>query len=206
MWPQFYRTFEEYQYIFIYHVDALVFSDQLARWCEAGWDFIGAPWIPCADTPWVKTAAVGNGGFTLMRIESVLQVIYNRYRAEPASYWSDLLTRNGERLSVVFRALDRVRRRFPSSRIANRLLEDWRVSQAPGAHGRPNDFFWAFEAVRYLPSFKVATVEEALQFAFEAAPRTCFALNKNRMPFGCHAWTRFDRAFWEPHLVDAAGG
>ena len=43
MWPGFYRTFANYQYILIYHLDSLVFSDDLIRWCDAGWDYIGAP-------------------------------------------------------------------------------------------------------------------------------------------------------------------
>jgi hypothetical protein len=47
----------------------------------------------------------------------------------------------------------------------------------------------------------VASVDEALRFAFEAAPRECFERNGRRMPFGCHAWEKFDRGFWEPFLL-----
>jgi hypothetical protein len=55
--------------------------------------------------------------------------------------------------------------------------------------------------VRYLSEFKAAKVEERLRFVFEAAPRHCFELNHGQMPFACHAWTKFDRGFWEPHLL-----
>src|SRR5262249_34685566 len=76
--PEFYRTFEDYTYILIYHLDSLVLSDDLARWCLAGWDYIGAPWMPCDDTPWVREPRVGNGGFTLMHVGCVLRVLTNR--------------------------------------------------------------------------------------------------------------------------------
>jgi hypothetical protein len=33
------------------------------------------------------------------------------------------------------------------------------------------------------------------------APRLCFELNGRKLPFGCHAWQRYDRGFWEPYLL-----
>ena len=58
------------------------------------------------------------------------------------------------------------------------------------------DHFWSDAAINYLPEFKIASVETGLRFAFEVAPRLCFRLNNNQLPFGCHAWARYDRAFW----------
>lgn len=201
LWPGFYRTFENYEFILIYHLDSLVLVDAMAQWCQRDFDYIGAPWLPCSDTPWVKEARVGNGGFTLMKVEAVLKVLYNRYRIEPASYWLDILMRNSSRLRHFFWALERLQRLFPRSRLINRPLEDLRKSEKPGIYGCNNDFFWSFQAAEYLPEFKIPTVEEALYFAFEAAPRRCFELTGGQMPFGCHAWTKFDRSFWEPHLL-----
>jgi hypothetical protein len=74
------------------------------------------------------------------------------------------------------------------------------MTQNPGIHGRNNDYFWSYDAPRYW-SFRIAPVDEALQFAFEAAPRLCFELNHRRLPFGCHAWMKFDREFWKPYLL-----
>ena len=42
--------------------------------------------------------------------------------------------------------------------------------------------------------------ERALDFAFEVAPRRMLELNGHRLPFGCHAWERCDRAFWAEQL------
>jgi hypothetical protein len=201
MWPGFYRAFRDYEYILIYHLDSLVFSDQMMEWCRAGYDYIGAPWLPCPETPWVKEPRVGNGGFSLMKVESVLKVLYNRYRVEPASYWGDMLVRNQHRLELLFRFLRKLRTLFPESRIINRPLEDLYKSENHDFLGLNNDYFWSFQAGKFLPEFRIAEVREGLRFAFEAAPRTCFELARGRFPFGCHAWTKFDRSFWEPHLV-----
>ena len=203
MWPRFYRRFKKYEYILIYHLDSLVLSDDLARWCDAGWDYIGAPWLPCVDTPWVEQPHVGNGGFTLMRVASVLQVLHNRHRQMPITYWADIATRNGRYLRPVFKTLEWLADYFPKSTVLARCVRVWQASENPAEHAYNNDMFWSFQAVRYLSTFKVATVDEGLQFAFEASPRKCFELNGRQLPFGCHAWTKFDRQFWQPHLLPA---
>ena len=45
MSEQFYRAFEGYEYILIYQLDCLVFSNALEEWCRKGYDYIGAPWF-----------------------------------------------------------------------------------------------------------------------------------------------------------------
>nr|MCU0749640.1 aminopeptidase N C-terminal domain-containing protein [Akkermansiaceae bacterium] len=73
----------------------------------------------------------------------------------------------------------------------------------PTQFNRNNDIFWSDMAVRYVPEFRVATLEEGLSFAFEVSPTTCLEMNGGKMPFGCHAWGRYDKSFWEPYLVSA---
>ena len=200
-WPGLYKAFLDYDFIFFYHLDALAFSDQLEQWCDAGFDYIGPPWLTCSDTPWVTRARVGNCGFCLMRVESALKALRNRYRASPSMLWLDLFTRNCDRLGPVIDLLRWLQPRFPVSKLVNRPLEELDKMQNPGPHNVNTDIFWSDRAIRYLPEFKVASFEEGLKFGFEAAPRTCLELNGGRMPFGCHAWPRYDRKFWEPFLI-----
>ncbi len=199
--PLLYRTFEDYRYIMIYHLDSLVFSDQMARWCATDLDYIGAPWLPCEDSPWVTRARVGNTGFGMMKVDAALKVLHNRYRMEPATYWLDMFTRNSRRVAPLVRLLRRVPRGFPGSRVAGRLVSEWDIMMDPSPHNRNGDVFWSDKAVRYDPGYKVASLEQGLEFAFEVAPRKCFELNGGKLPFGCHAWERYDREFWEPHLL-----
>lgn len=196
--PTFYEAFRKYRYILIYQLDALVFSDQLLEWCATDLDYIGAPWLQCADSPWVGRPRVGNGGFSLRKVPSFLSVLTSdKYWIDPDVYW--------ERIAAgrpwYARWAHRPRKWFKHIKRFNgvkREVEQWHLRQ----DGTKNeDHFWSDEAARYDPDFKVASFDVGLRFAFEVAPRHCFELNKHRLPFGCHAWPRYDRSFWEPHLL-----
>ena len=191
----FYRAFLDYEFVFFYHFDSLVFSDQLADWCERDIDYIGPPWIKCEDSPWVDRPRVGNGGFTLLRVDAALKALTARYMERPSSYWFDLFTAYAPPWLV--KVLERNEWFWP----AKRLMQEWREVHNPNAHNRNNDMFWSDFAKLFDPDFKVASLEDGLRFAFEVSPKTCLEMNGGRMPFGCHAWGRYDRAFWEPHLV-----
>lgn len=52
--------------------------------------------------------------------------------------------------------------------------------------------------------FRVAPMEIALQFAFERQVKKCFEKNNCQLPFGCHAWARYDAEFWKLH-IEACG-
>lgn len=203
--PRFYRAFSDYRYIFFYHLDALVFADELKEWCAAGYDFIGPPWIPCQDTPWIKQPHVGNGGFALLNTRAALAVLNQRYQQNPARYWADVFTQNGHLTRPLYEFLHRLNRRFPHVHGIKRAVDEWQEAQNPIRSRRNNDVFWGTKAVRFLPSFKVAPFEAGLRFGFEAAPSTCFELNGRKLPFGCHAWARYDRKFWEPFLLPRPG-
>jgi len=62
------------------------------------------------------------------------------------------------------------------------------------------DFFWSSIAKRLIPGFTIPDTKTALKFAFEEHPEKCFELNGNTLPFGCHAWEKFNTPFWAPHL------
>jgi Protein of unknown function (DUF5672) len=199
--PAFYEAFTDYRFVFIYHLDSLVFSDQLKDWCERDFDYIGPPWIRCNDSPWVKKPRVGNGGFTLMKVESVLKVLYNRYRAEPLRYWEDRFAGLLKTMQAVLRRPRRLAPNWLRGPITQPFRKSLQRMDDVEVYGRANDVFWSFRAVKYLPDFKIPGWRTGLRFAFEAAPRHCFELNGSKLPFGCHAWTRYDRSFWEPHLL-----
>ncbi|HQR16023.1 MAG TPA: DUF5672 family protein [Nitrospira sp.] len=196
--PTFYEAFKAYRYVLIYQLDALVFSDRLLEWCARDWDYVGAPWLPCADSPWVGTSRVGNGGFSLRKVSSFLRVLSSdAYWVDPEVYWQRIASNR----PWYVRSINLPRKWFKQIKRFNnvkRELERW--------HLRPDgtkneDHFWADEAVRYDSRFKVAPFQVGLDFAFEVVPRHCFEMNQHRLPFGCHAWPRYDRSFWEPYLL-----
>lgn len=176
---KYYEAFADYEYILIYQIDSLVFADQLETWCQKGYDFIGAPWIKenmlkRYDYP----DAVGNGGFSLRKVKNFLKVI-DRARQTPLELAMNLM------------------RAAPSPR---NMRQAWQNSAAERT-ALNEDRFWAFEAKKYYPEFKIPSVAEGLKFAFELNPKKCFELNHKELPFGAHAFGKYDRGFWKPHLL-----
>lgn len=190
--PHFYKAFSDYKYILIYQLDALVFSDQLMEWCAADFDYIGAPWLNTETVPEDGFSRVGNGGFCLRKVESVLKVLRAPGTVvDPDVYWEGFCTGK----SKLSRFVNLPRKYLKRLEIFNGV---WWYRLRPRD---AEDIFWGYMAQRLDPQFKIASVEEGLRFAFEFAPRYCFEQNNRQLPFGCHAWNKHDREFWEPYLL-----
>ncbi len=188
----FYQAFQDYRFILIYQLDSLVFADRLAEWCETDFDYVGAPWLADPTVPEQGFSRVGNGGFCLRRIASCLRVLESRrYLERRVGFLRDLL-----RAPLPDLAPRRLLKRARVLREAQRGVGIYAKSYTLN-----EDRFWSDRARLFWPGFRIAPVKAALSFAFERAPGYCFQQNGGRLPFGCHAWQRWDRAFWEPHLI-----
>ncbi|MBA2380350.1 MAG: hypothetical protein H0V76_12320 [Blastocatellia bacterium] len=190
--PTFYEAFQDYEFILTYHLDALVFSDQLMEWCDRGYDFIGAPRLGQSDTPHV----VGNGGFALRKVESLLKVLRSdEYAVDPSAFWESFSA--GKSLSLQLANLPRkYLKRF---RPLNNIRRD--VAAYLREPFPCEDIFLSERATKYYPEFNFAPLEMAFRFAFDEVPRLCFEITGETLPFGCHAWHKQDRKFWEPFLL-----
>lgn len=188
----FYRAFAGYRYVLVHQLDALVFSDRLEAWCDTGHDYLGAPWLVDPEAPEKGFSRVGNGGLSLRRVGACLEVLESRrYHDGGPSLLRDLLTARLPDLAP-HRLVKRVR-----------VLREARFGAAwyAGRYTVNEDRFWSDRAALFHPRFRVAPVDVALGFSFERAPRYCCQRNGGRLPFGCHAWRRWDPAFWKPHLL-----
>ncbi len=197
----FYKVFLDYEYILIYHLDALVFSDQLTEWCLRGYDYIAPPWVKHDQTPYAGMpkfeGKVGNGGFSLRKVESFIRVINSNKRyLHPDAFWREF-SKNKSTFQKIVNLPKKYLRYLPWRNNARREIAE-KISI--------EDMFWANRGGYYYPGFTVAPVEVALQFAFECVPQYCFEINEHRLPFGCHAWEKYDRSFWEPYLLPDAIG
>lgn len=73
--PNFYRIFEEYEYILIYQLDAFVFNDRLPEFCRYGYDYWGAP-VSRFPPHWQALGLrVGNGGLSLRKVSSAIRAL-----------------------------------------------------------------------------------------------------------------------------------
>ena len=67
----FYKQFTDYEYLLIYQLDAFVFKDELIKFCNMGYDYIGAPVV---GNDW-RFFHVGNGGLSLRNIPRSLAMV-----------------------------------------------------------------------------------------------------------------------------------
>lgn len=184
----FYEKFVNYEYILIYQLDVLVFSNSLVNLCKQGYDFIGAPFF----NPVIGKLSYSidhpisgcNGGFSLRKVSSFLKVI---------DIAEKLTTRSST--DPFIRKLW-----FLKAVLTNQSHKRW-LNAPPKDYPFNEDGFWSYEAPKYYPKFKVAPFKQALKFSFEGYPRKCFDLNNHQLPFGCHAWKKYDEGFWKPYIL-----
>lgn len=65
------------------------------------------------------------------------------------------------------------------------------------------DKLFSLDARRLAPMrffIKLPHWEAALQFSFEKSPAASFELNAEELPFGCHAWEKYDPKFWKSFI------
>lgn len=177
----FYSRFDRYEYILVVQTDALVFSDQLEEWCDRNFSYIGAPWFKGVDRPELPLSflGVGNGGFSLRKVGDFVRVL------SIPRYIPNILVKAPSHFRKIYQWLRFVKHRFVFS-----------YSFFPLRPKINEDFFWGFLVPERCSFFSVPKPEEAIPFAFEVAPEYLFELNGKQLPFGCHAWEKYNPQFW----------
>lgn len=190
----FYEALTEYDYVLIYQLDCLVFSNDWKVFCNMGFDYIGAPLFHRYNNN-PKISRVGNGGLSLRRVSGFLDVLYStKYVSENLSLIRDYLTTSIPDLNE----WPYHQRWIKKMRILRAIRNG--VSWYTNHYLVNEDLFWSDRARLFNPNFKIAPIDVALKFSFDKHPRVCYEKNNYQMPFGAHAWARWDRAFWEPFL------
>lgn len=181
----FYQRFGRYEYILIVQTDGLVFADKLNQWCDRNYSYIGAPWFKGLTRPSQPLAflGVGNGGVSLRKVADFLMVLTSPEYSPPIKGRPPLHLSELPGLSGFIKKSLKFSFSFPPIRI---ILNE--------------DVFWGMVAPARCNLFKVPAPIDAVPFAFEAAPEYLFELNKYQLPFGCHAWERYNRRFWQDTL------
>ncbi len=181
----FYRSFADHSHLLIAQTDTLVISDELASWCERDVSYVGAPWFVGGSEPSLplRFSGVGNGGFSLRRLDDVVRVLASPRRIP------NIVKSRSEGIDG------------PVSWFRRFKHEYWRAyTVEPFFPSANEDLFWGVLVPAACDFFKVPSPEVATGFAFEVAPRHLYELNAQRLPFACHAWERYDRGFWEEKL------
>jgi hypothetical protein len=178
----FYQKFINYEYIFIYQLDAFIFRDELDYWCSLGYDIIGAPWFKGFDKPEEPLVFLGsgNGGCTLRKIKSCLRVLTRFSYVE-----------NPFKLFLQEKSFFNLLKNLTIQNNFHYKFNNYELNE---------DYFFSYEAAKKFKWFKICPPEKSLEFSFETAPSYLFKLNKNKLPMCCHAWGKYEYDFWKPFI------
>lgn len=189
--PFFYKKFVEFDYMLIYQPDAWLFSDNLAYWCSRNYDYIGAPFFARDANGKLTTVQGGNGGFSLRKIKTCLQVLYTwSYVVRPSENWSY----RKEKITGFFSALKQFLGFIADYTYRNNTF--FLCNTFVGNE----DIFWSVRVPKLLKWYNVASPEVAKDFSFENFPEILYELNNAKLPFGCHAWEKYNIEFWKQHI------
>ncbi|MBE6174005.1 MAG: hypothetical protein E7147_00485 [Rikenellaceae bacterium] len=160
---EFYAMYADYDYILICHTDAWIFRDELQEWCERDYDCVAAPWLrrPIYNLPLVKQYMAWRAK---RATKPTRQILYGKVG-------------NGG-LSL--------RKVASFMRVCREEKATIDCFNAESHHLYNEDVFWA--TVPH--DFRYPDAMEALHFAIDTHPRYCYKLLGEKLPFGCHSWTK----------------
>jgi hypothetical protein len=180
----FYKSFQEYEYMLIHQLDAFVFTNELEYWCNEGYDYIGAPWFAEKDPGNILDELIN-------RVKNYLYVRYNvKYKDGMPKIGKQLAGRvgNGGFSLRKIAVLIKYATEYKS------LIDHYCSLRHPWFN---EDIFWSIELNRKKKQIKIPGLKKALRFAIETRPQKALNINKNELPFGCHAWDKH-ADFWRP--------
>jgi hypothetical protein len=194
--PEFYARFREHEFMLLYQTNAFIFRDELKKWCDAGYDYVGAPFLKndAEDIETLHNWVGGNGRFSLRRIDACLDILTRcRHRRVKSTFtlWTEY--RNTNRLLSPRALAGFLARSLGLHNTFGQLIEHYPWNE---------DAFWTMEAPK-TGCFRVPSPEESAHFSLETHPRFWVEQRDGQLPMGCHAWWRYDVEFWKPHLLQA---
>ncbi|GAB3947942.1 hypothetical protein GCM10028805_21130 [Spirosoma harenae] len=183
---EFYQAFTDQEYLLIYQLDAFVFKDELAYWCQQNYDYIGAPWLRDRDsTGWVDQ--------TFFSIKQQIATWLNLKKADGVTP-REIINLNG--VGGGGFSLRRVSAMLGCLKPFEQKIAEYNSKTTDHFH---EDVFWSIEVNRYWPRLRIPDYRKALHFSVEFYPKWAIEhYNDGQLPFGCHAWNIHGLAYWRP--------
>lgn len=182
---EFYRLFDNTNYILIYQLDCWVFYDDLDKWLDESFDYIGSPFFQgfCRNTNFQFTAG-GNGGFSLRNVRKQSEILNYLYELK-AIYVLDYRNDCSRKIDLFRESIEKVRIKSFESVVS--------LFEMPDLN---EDYIWSVLIPKVFVDFKVCPPDDALNFSMEMHPRLLYEMNNCRLPMGVHAWEKYDWEFW----------
>ncbi len=189
----FYQNFLDYDRILIYQLDCYVFNDELDHWASQNYDYIGSPFFESFDLNKNKEfLGVGNGGFSLRNPQTIYRILINweRLFTYKNIVKSKFLKRKRLKLKLVLYKTISLITFFKFHTPLNEVLNKY-----------PEDVLLGLVLSREFCLLKTPSPETASKFSIEVNAKYLFEMNGKKLPFGCHAWEKYEKEFWEPYIL-----
>lgn len=189
---EFYRRFDMYEYMLICQTDVYVFRDELLAWCNKGYNYIGAPWISYKKKKnRYKFYGMGNGGFSLRKISYCLQVLnfppHLPFLTPKGVFYFSLKLKDVLLMPLRVFGVRNTLHHFIENGFKDHVFEDI--------------IFSKYAQHSWLKA-SMPSLDEAIRFSFEECPAYLFQRNGNQLPFGCHAYLKYEfERFWKNYIT-----
>lgn len=182
---ELYTRFDSYEYMLICQLDCLVFGESLEPWIRKQESFYGAllySGYTCGND-FIECQYGRNGGLSLRRVHDFLSCLEKK-RLIPLVTYRGISIRGASCLYRIRIYISRVIFCMTAGRFQAKINED---------------LFWTVCMPFIFPHFKVADQNSSMLFSMERVSREKaeeLANNRSVIPFGCHAWERYDYGMW----------
>lgn len=177
----FYDAFSNYKYILINQLDTYIFKDELCKWANSGFDYVGAPFVPDKNKYWSP----------LRRLWCKLNFYLRRYKGTNPHHSQWYQVGNG---GLCLRSVSKFQN------ITKKYKQQIEDDLSDEKDFYPEDLWLSFE-LKDDDRLKTPDWKTALHFSIECSPQKCMDIIGNKLPFGTHAWTLDKhRSFWEKYI------
>ena len=188
----------------ICQLDVWIFRDEVSYWCEKGYDYIGAPifYGYTANNFSTKIMGIGNGGFSLRKIshaKAIVSAPRNKVFLKPTKIIS--LYINTALINKSFRKRKFRMLALPLIIIAKCIGFNNTLKYYIDNHLNEDLIFGSWSAAAWGMKVNLPEIKEAIKFAFEVHPEILYKEANNHLPFGCHAYLKWDySSFWSKYI------
>ncbi len=200
----FYQRFDGYEYMLICQLDAWIFRDELSYWCSKGYDYIGAPiFYGYSSKRFSKRImGVGNGGFSLRKISHAIAITSaprNRVFLKPGKILDIYL--NTALTDEKFRRRPLMMLALPFIIMAKCIGFHNTLRYYIAEHLNEDLIFGSWSEDAWGMNVNIPKTDEAMRFSFEVHPETLYKNTDCKLPFGCHAFLKWDyTSFWSKFI------
>lgn len=174
----FYDDFSNYKYLLINQLDTYIFKDDLCNWANAGFDYVGAPFMPLKEKYWN----------CFRRFWCKLNFALGRYRGTDPHHSQWYQVGNGGLCLRNINKFQNITKKY-SQQIDKDLSDE--------KDFYPEDLWLTYE-LKGVDKLKTPDWKTALLFSIECSPEKSMEAIGGILPFGTHAWTlEQHRPFWK---------